>query len=505
MALLRFAPSPTGSLHLGGLRTAFLNHLIAKQLKGKWILRIEDTDNERFVEGSVENIRRGLEWAGLDYDYGPGIVGGPHGPYFQSKRLDLYHNYANRLLESRHAYRCFCSPDKLKETKDRLHQRGSSATYDRACLHLTEEEVARRVKHGEKSIIRIHDESIPKRGNAPDLVFGDLRDAHRSLPTDPVLLKSDLFPTYHLASVVDDSEMGITHVLRGEEWLTSLPLHLDIYACLSIEPPHFAHLPILLNSDGTKMSKRAGHAHVATYIAEGWEPEAVLNWLVLAGWGNRTGTEKLEYGKSIPDVFTLEQLSSTFKLSALTTRRGALDRGILRHLNKEHIKLKSREPDLLSELVRNAMPVLRENFSENTLITEGFVGQVILTLSDRLSNIADIGETAPYFFVEPEWDSDKAVGMKASVPQQNYADAIGYCIKSLDQLHLLQWRHDVLEPTLYDARKHLGHTSKHFMTTLRHALTALKDGPSVISTMETLGKERTLSRLRHCQAGRIEV
>jgi len=221
----------------------------------------------------------------------------------------------------------------------------------------------------------------------------------------------------------------------------------------------------------------------------------------LTGWGNRTGTEKLEYGKSIPDVFTLEQLSSTFQLSALTTRRGALDRSILRHLNKEHIKLKSREPDQLSELVRKAMPALREKFSERTHITEGFVGQIILTLSDRLSNIVEIGETVPYFFVEPEWDSEEAVAMKTSVPQKNYTDTIEYCIKSLEQLHASQWRHDVLAPTLYDARKHMGHTSKHFMTTLRHALTALKDGPSVISTMETLGKERTLSRLRRCRIG----
>ncbi|PIL30834.1 hypothetical protein GSI_07002 [Ganoderma sinense ZZ0214-1] len=231
--LLRFAPSPTGALHLGGLRTALYNYLYAKKTGGEWILRIEDTDRvrshftlpsaalthlqSRAVPGAVDGIRGALSWAGLEFDYGP-TKNGPHGPYYQSQRLDLYHSYASKLLDSGHAYRCFCSPDKLATTREKLARTGSNSTYDKTCLHLTEEEAARRVRAGEKFVVRLNDGKLPVRPPAYDIVFKNLKDAHASLPTDPVLLKSDLFPTYHLASVVDDYEMGITHVVRGEVW-----------------------------------------------------------------------------------------------------------------------------------------------------------------------------------------------------------------------------------------------------------------------------------------------
>ncbi|KAG5219452.1 Glutamate--tRNA ligase mitochondrial [Salix suchowensis] len=207
MALLRFAPSPTGALHLGGLRTALYNYLYAKKHGGKWIMRIEDTDasllQTRYVPGSVDNIRKALEWAGLEYDY-----------------------------------------DRLTTTREKLARSGSNETYDKHCLYLSDEEVARKVRAGEKSVVRLNDDKLPTRPPSVDIVFGKLRDSHLSLPTDPILLKSDLFPTYHLASVVDDHEMGITHVLRGE----------------------FAHIPILVNADGSKMSKRNGDVQVADYI-----------------------------------------------------------------------------------------------------------------------------------------------------------------------------------------------------------------------------------------------
>ncbi|EGN92927.1 hypothetical protein SERLA73DRAFT_64871 [Serpula lacrymans var. lacrymans S7.3] len=349
MVLLRFAPSPTGALHLGGLRTALYNHLYARKLGGKWILRIEDTDSARYVPGSVDGIRSALEWAGLGYDHGPG-KDGAHGPYFQSERLDLYHSYTRKLLDSGHAYRCFCSSDKLNSTREKLARTGSNVTYDKACLSLTEEEVARRVRAGEKSIVRLNvsglDDRLPKRQTPSDVIFGILKDAHASLPTDPVLLKSDLFPTYHLASIVDDHEMGITHVLRGEEWLPSLPLHLDLYSCLNLSPPQFAHLPILLNPDGTKMSKRKGDVQVLDFMRRGWEPEALLNWLALAGWGvhhENGGTPDASPSRTslqAPDSTTLMSLSELidqFDLPSLTHRRNILDPLKLEYLNKHHL------------------------------------------------------------------------------------------------------------------------------------------------------------------------
>ncbi|KAI0033697.1 hypothetical protein K488DRAFT_77701 [Vararia minispora EC-137] len=368
--LLRFAPSPTGPLHLGGLRTALINQLFAKKHGGKWILRIEDTDITRTVSTSLESIRSGLAWAGLDYDYGPQKPG-PHGPYFQSERLDLYHKYANLLLENGHAYRCFCSPARLTETRERLARAGSNASYDKACLSLTEEESARRARAGERFVVRLNNSNLPERPASEDLVFGQVNDAHGSLATDPVLLKSDKYPTYHLANVVDDHEMGITHVIRGEEWLLSLPLHLDLYAVLRLKPPRFAHLPLLLNPDGSKMSKRNGDVRVADYMQQGWEPDAVLNWLVLAGWGvsherRHAYDESTAYvtpgpHKNAPDsttVFTRETMLEQFDLTAITHRGVVLDPFKLEVLNKAHLAMRPL-PQLAvraQELVEKAYP-----------------------------------------------------------------------------------------------------------------------------------------------------
>ncbi|KAG5643046.1 hypothetical protein DXG03_001624 [Asterophora parasitica] len=378
MALLRFAPSPTGQLHLGGLRMALYNHLYAKKVGGKWLMRVEDTDSTRFVPGSVEGIRKALDWAGLEYDYGPGKEG-PHGPYFQSERLDLYRPYANKLLDSGHAYRCFCSPDKLSATRERLARTGSNSTYDKTCLHLTEEEVARKVRAGEKSVVRLNDSNLPTRPPATDLVFGHLKDAHASLATDPILLKTDLFPTYHLASVVDDHEMGITHVLRGEEWLLSYPLHLDLYAALKITPPKFAHIPILLNPDGSKMSKRKGDVQVVDYIRGGWEPQAVLNWLALAGWGAKheipspdadisstsAPTVRPQLIQKAPDsttLMTLPEMINEFELSALTQRSSSLDPAKLEYLNKHHLMRIWSTPDGLETLAERAHDEIKAKF-----------------------------------------------------------------------------------------------------------------------------------------------
>ncbi|KAG6831645.1 hypothetical protein H0H92_008722 [Tricholoma furcatifolium] len=420
MVLLRFAPSPTGQLHLGGLRMALYNYLYAKRVGGKWMMRVEDTDatadkfnKTRFVPDSVDGIRKALDWAGLEYDYGPG-KDGPHAPYFQSERLDLYRSYAKKLLDSGHAYRCFCSVDKMTETRERLARSGSNKTYDKTCLHLTDEEVARRVRAGEKSVIRLNvsfitssphivwllkcftlaqDGNLPVRPPSTDLVFGNLKDAHLSLSTDPILLKTDLFPTYHLASVVDDHEMGITHVLRGEEWLLSYPLHLDLYSCLGLKPPHFAHIPILLNPDGTKMSKRKGDVQVIDYIRGGWEPQAVLNWLALAGWGAKhempspaEASHSPRHGRLLqlaPDsthVMTLSEMIKEFELSALTQRSSSLDPAKLEYLNKHHLMRLWETPDGLQSLAERVHDEVKAAFPTSPYTSIAYIKDVILAL-----------------------------------------------------------------------------------------------------------------------------
>ncbi|EAU93648.2 glutamyl-tRNA synthetase [Coprinopsis cinerea okayama7 len=474
---------------------ALYNHLFSRKNGGKWLLRIEDTDATRFVPGSVEGIRKALDWAGLEYDYGPG-KGGPHGPYFQSERLDLYRDYSKKLLESGHAYRCFCSMDRLAEVRERLARTGSNATYDRTCLHLTEEEVARRVKAGEKSIVRLNGSNLPVRPPGTDLIFGNLKDAHASLATDPILLKSDQFPTYHLASVVDDHEMGITHVLRGEEWLPSLPLHLDLYAALKIPTPKFAHLPILLNPDGSKMSKRNGDVQVEDYIRRGWEPGAVLNWLALAGWGARhdhsASEESSSSGSSTtsseaPDstaIYSLPELINEFDIHSVTHRNSSLDPMKLEYINKHHLLRQRSTPEGFDALAERAPYTNKEMIKRAVVLLEG-----------RLTNLKELPIHVFYLFEEPNLESEEAKEMVSAFDAAERDQVLTAVSEALAGLPEPWEEHEFLQ-LLHSTRKEINKPNKMFMKTVRHALTGYKDGPALQDIIKTLGRERTLNRLR---------
>ncbi|KAF8957056.1 hypothetical protein BDZ97DRAFT_1670524 [Flammula alnicola] len=503
MVLLRFAPSPTGPLHLGGLRMALYNHLFAQKHGGKWILRIEDTDMSRHVPGSVEGIKKALEWAGLTYDFGPGKEG-PHGPYFQAKRLELYKSYAGKLIESGHAYRCFCSPDSLAETRGRLARMGSSASYDRKCLHLTEEEVARKVRAGEKHIVRFNTSEVPSRLPATDLIFGHPKDAHASLATDPILLKSDLFPTYHLASVVDDHEMGITHVLRGEEWLPSLPLHLDIYASLKLPTPMYGHMPILLNPDGSKMSKRHGDVQVDDFIKRGWEPEAVLNWVVLSGWGvthdtpPEAGASQSRSPDFVPDstkVMTLQEMIDRFSISAITHRNTILEGSKLEYINKHHLMRRIATPSGLQACAEQVHSQIKELFPLSPYTTIDIIKQAIVILEGRLTNLYDIPRHAPYLFVEPDLTSKDAIAMRDKIPTGIYDKVIGN-VKIKLEAATEPWEDLDFLGILLQERDALGLSTKVFMAPLRYAITGMKDGPALADIMRVVGRERTLARLK---------
>ncbi|KAJ4465507.1 glutamyl-tRNA synthetase [Lentinula edodes] len=518
MVLLRFAPSPTGPLHLGGLRMALYNYLYARKFGGKWILRIEDTDTTRSVPGSVEGIRKALSWAGLDYDYGPEKEG-PHGPYFQSERRDLYRLYANKLIDKGQAYRCFCSADELADVKTRLARSGSNNTYDKRCLHLSDEEVARKVKAGEKFVVRINDGIIPPRPPTHDIVYGNVRDAHLSLATDPVLLKSDLFPTYHLASVVDDHEMGITHVLRGEEWLPSLPLHLDLYTHLNLTPPQFAHIPILLNPDRTKMSKRSGDVQVVDYMHRGWEPQAILNWLALAGWGAKheatapitDGSEtdsslssrpssphRLEDAPDSTHLMTIDEMISDFDLSALTHRSSVLDGTKLEYINKHHLMRTWSTPEGLDKLANRVHGHLKDAFKSSPYTTVDNIKNAITLLEGRLTNIYDIPLHAPYLFVDPDWATAEAQNMirKVSADQRiQILDVFITLIQTNGWFTFQAASHESIMESLHHEREKLNVHLKVFMSVLRHALTGMKDGPGIIDIVRALGHERTIARL----------
>jgi glutamyl-tRNA synthetase len=329
---VRFAPSPTGSLHLGGLRTALFNHLFARRHGGAFLLRIEDTDEERRVAGSEEALQRTLAWCGLAPDEGPGAAGGARGPYTQSQRLPLYAAHAARLLGSGHAYRCFCSPARLAALREHQAAQGLPPGYDGACRGLGAGAAAARAAAGEPSVVRL---AVPL-GAATllqDAVLGEVRFPHAAVD-DQVLLKASGWPTYHLACVVDDHLMGVTHVIRGQEWLPSTPKHLLLYAALGWAPPAFAHLPLLLNADRSKLSKRRGDAAVEDYAAAGFLPEALLGFVATLGWTPPPG---------LPPTAPLADLAAAFSLGALHRANAVVDRARLEWYNGQHVKAAFRE------------------------------------------------------------------------------------------------------------------------------------------------------------------
>ncbi|KAG6866144.1 hypothetical protein C0991_008097 [Blastosporella zonata] len=395
--------------------------------------------------------------------------------------------------------------------RERLARSGSNKTYDKTCLHLTEEEVARRVRAGEKSVVRLNDSNLPIRPPPTDLVFGNLKDAHASLSTDPILLKTDLFPTYHLACVVDDHEMGITHVLRGEEWLLSYPLHLDLYACLKLKPPQFAHIPILLNPDGTKMSKRKGDVQVIDYIRQGWEPHAVLNWLALAGWGakhevplpthsSEASSHPARHGKLLqnaPDstsLMTLPEMIKEFELSALTQRSSSLDPMKLEYLNKHHLMRIWSTPDGLQSLAERAHDTIKAAFTTSSHTNISYIKD------GRITTLRDIVRYGSFFFVDLDLDSDKACDMLKRVKPEQRAATLDLAISAVENTLPEQWgRANFLELECKELEA-VEVPYKVFMTVLRHALCGQKDGPAVADVARVIGQQRTLERLRNSRS-----
>lgn len=351
---VRFAPSPTGDLHIGGLRTALYNYLFAEANNGTMVLRIEDTDKTREVEGSTEKIVEWLKWAGISYYEGPGGLiekennytyklpdyteatkQGKYAPYIQSQRLHIYQENVVKLLESKQAYHCFCSADRLKQMrKEQAGSKHQKTKYDRFCLSLSEQEVQDRVASGEPYVIRM---LVPNgKTEHRDLIHGKIIFDHDSVD-DQVIMKSDGFPTYHFANVVDDHLMKITHVIRGEEWLPSTPKHLILYRMLNVAPPYFAHLPLLLNANGQKLSKRQGDVSVQDYIDKEYLPEALINGLALLGW-NPPQTRDNEDTTS--EVLTLDQMKSLFRIDKVGKSGVKFDERKLVFFNTQHIRLK---------------------------------------------------------------------------------------------------------------------------------------------------------------------
>jgi glutamyl-tRNA synthetase len=363
-ARVRYAPSPTGQLHPGAARTALFNFLVARQGGGSFILRIEDTDRNRFVEGSVQSIFDSLRWLGLQWDEGP-EVGGPHFPYLQSERLSHYHQVIETLLADGNAYRCFCTPERLAEMREGQQKAGKPTGYDRRCLSLSPIEASERFARGDPCSVRLL--IPPGQTTVHDLLRGD-RAFENSTLDDPILLKSDGFPTYHLAATVDDHLMQVTHVLRGIEWLPSAPKHVILYRMLGWEPPIFAHMPVVLGSDRAKLSKRHGAASVLEYRDLGYLPEAMVNFLAFLGWAPPEGRELL----------SMQELIELFQLERVQPSDAVFDIAKLDSLNGLHIRALPPEefvrrlqpfvPEISEELLKHAAPLVQTRMAR---LTEG--------------------------------------------------------------------------------------------------------------------------------------
>ncbi|BEI79881.1 hypothetical protein CcaverHIS002_0104100 [Cutaneotrichosporon cavernicola] len=490
-ARLRFAPSPTGFLHLGGLRTALFNYLLAKKWDGKILLRIEDTDQSRLVPGAVDALRRTFDWAGIEYDEGVGI-GGSCGPYVQSERLDLYREHAQKLIDTDNAYECFCTPDELAAIRLSLAKRGRLG-YDGRCRHLS------------------RDDSKQEKETLPDdLVFGPAQPNVTGTGADDfIMMKTDGWPTYHLASVVDDHHMRISHVLRGEEWLPSVTKHHQLYRAFGWSPPAFAHLPLLVNADGTKLSKRTGDVHVEQYAEKGYEPEAMLNFLALLGWdyhgarrhGNEVGVTKTKDGKELDEVFSLSELVDAFDIGGITHRRAAVSMSKLDYINKMTLRRKATAPGAGEEghaaLVARFHAGLRAepSLAASALVEdEAYVERVFDMELERITRLNEMPGASAFYFLDPDYYTDGPKAMLAKIKRDAYVDAVSAVIKALEGDGELT--PEAAWDAIHAAFASLPYKKKDITMSLRHALTGRAQGPTVAEILSVLGRERSLARLR---------
>ena len=480
-ARVRFAPSPTGHMHLGSARTALYDYLLAHQTGGQFVLRIEDTDTKRYVPGAEEELMNGLRWLGLDWDEGPD-KGGPYGPYRQSERKEIYTDYAKQLINADRAYCCFCTPEHLSRVREEQQKRKEPPHYDGTCRNLTREEAQARINNGEKFVIRF---KTPRAGTTTvhDHLRGDITVENKNLD-DYILVKSDGWALYHLAAMVDDHLMKITHVIRGSEWLPTFPLHAMLYRAFGWEEPVWIHLSVFLKPSGKgKMSKRESADLIkdgySIFIKDlqnlGYLPEAVVNWITLMGWGYDDHTE----------FFSLPDLVEKFSLDHLNPSPAAINFTKFDHFNGLHIRNLS-DQDLANRL--------QPFFAAKGLITSPeLILKIAPLLKERLATLDDCVDMAGFFFrenVTPTVEDLIAKGLTTSQTKE-IAQKAYELLKTFSTMEVA-----VVEPPMRELVEESGLSLGQVFGILRVAVTGQKVSPPLFESMEIVGREKVLQRVK---------
>ena len=511
---VRYAPSPTGMQHIGGVRTALFNYLFARSKGGKFILRLEDTDRTRYDEKYVQNLYDTMAWLGIEWDEG-GDKGGDFGPYVQSERFELYKKYAEQLVANGEAYYCFCDSERLERIRKIQTENNMPPGYDRNCRHLTQEEIKANLEAGKPYVIRL---KVPLEGETKfhDHLLGDITWKNEDISPDPILLKSDGFPTYHLANIVDDHLMHITHVMRAQEWIPSTPLHVQMYRSFGWEHPEFCHLPMVNGADGKKLSKRHGSTSLNEFRARGYLPQAIVNYVALLGCS-------YEEGK---DFYTLEELAANFKMEHLNKAPAVFDYKKLEFYNGNYIRQLTDE-----ELYKWTLPFITKT-GDATLdinVTDQFpaphVGpeysgvalgedgepycvdtsmnmtsadvkkkllELMPLIKERLKYLTDAAEMVHFIFTEPAVPPKENIIPK-KLDEAKTKEVLENAIEFVNKV--FEVGHDGAEQFAKDKAAEMGIKLGDFMMPVRMAVTGSRISPPLIGSIAVLGKEKAIERI----------
>ena len=469
----RFAPSPTGYMHIGNLRTALYEYLIAKSQGGKFILRIEDTDQERQVEGAVDVIYNTMRMTGLKHDEGPDI-GGDYGPYVQSERMGMYMDYAKELVEKGEAYYCFCTKERLESLKESNAEGAAFAKYDRHCLGLSKEEVQAKLDAGVPFVIR---QKMPDSGTTTfsDVVYGDITVENTELD-DQILMKADGFPTYNFANVVDDHLMHITHVVRGSEYLSSTPKYNLLYKAFGWEPPVYVHLPAVMRDAHHKLSKRHGDKSFEDLVREGYVVEAIVNYIALLGW-SPSGTQ---------EIFSLKELEENFDMAGLSKSPAIFDIKKLTWMNSEYLKAMD-----FDKFYALAEPKLKEALGDTDLDLK----KIAALLQKRLETLNDIPGLVEFFKTLPEYGTELYTHKKMKPNDEIALSSLEAALPVLENLE--DWNTTSIHDALMALVGELGIKNGQLLWPVRTALSGEPTSPGgAMELADILGKEESLRRIR---------